>query len=187
MDGNNPPDGARNQTKPYLTIPNQTEPYQTVVGDIPPSAAAPAAEFNPFRLFEQEGFGTLTPIIVEQINDLVNDFGERWVNEAMKAARISGKRNLRYVAGILERYKSSGIDEPWTVKPTQQGRGKNGQFQKKPQIEIVQEGNSDVSFDKVYSGLVSAFKLTHNRLPTNAECAEIRRKAEEAMNLSLAN
>lgn len=97
---------------------------------------------NPFRMFEAEGFGTISSVISDQLNDFINDYGERWVCEAMRTSVIAGKRNLNYVRAILNRWKSEGIDEPWTKeKPlTSSGRfkgnrneGKSG----KQQIEIT--------------------------------------------------
>lgn len=76
---------------------------------------------NPFRLFESEGFGTISGIIREKLGDLIDDYGERWVCEAMKSSVFSGKRSLTYVNGILQRWKADGVDQPWTV-PFQPGR-----------------------------------------------------------------
>lgn len=69
--------------------------------------------FNPYRVFEQEGFGTISPVLKDQIDDLVSTYGDRWYQEAMKTAVVSGKRSLAYVNGILKRWKTEGIDEPW--------------------------------------------------------------------------
>jgi DnaD/phage-associated family protein len=181
-----PADGARNQTKPYLTIPNQTIPNQTGVGDTPPPAAAAPVELNPYRLFEQEGFGTITPIIADQLTDLANDFGDRWLIEAMKEARISGKRNLRYVTSILERYRSEGVDEPWRVK-RQSNRGANGKFVTKPKIGIIQADRSELkrpTVDQICNTLVVSFRFEHKREPTTEEMATIRRKAEEHLKMA---
>jgi len=71
---------------------------------------------NPFKLFVSEGFGTISYVIAEHIGMMIDDYGERWVVEAMKSASIQGVRTLRYVEGILKRYKSEGIDEPWKVE-----------------------------------------------------------------------
>jgi DnaD/phage-associated family protein len=71
---------------------------------------------NPFRLFESEGFGTLSATLGEKIGDFIDDYSERWVCEAMKEAAYYQKRNLPYVKSILDRYKTSGIDEPWNRK-----------------------------------------------------------------------
>lgn len=56
---------------------------------------------NPFQLFESEGFGTLTHVIAEKINSLIDEFGEIKVCEAMKESVISGVRNLNYTQRIL--------------------------------------------------------------------------------------
>ena len=71
-----------------------------------------------FAVFEQEGFGTLTTLLVDDINDAIETYSARWVIEAMREAARSNIRNWRYVLGILKRWKAEGIDEPWKgVKP----------------------------------------------------------------------
>lgn len=102
---------------------------------------------NPFRLFETEGFGMLTEVLGQKIGDLIDDFGERWVCEAMKEASFAGKRNLPYVKGILQRYRTSGIDEPWTLEKTtpkpQQYR--NYGKPQAPKMKVVKDdGNAPV-------------------------------------------
>lgn len=78
--------------------------------------SAPVPIENPFRLFESEGFGTLSATIGEKLGDFIDTYGERWVCEAMKDAAYHQKRSLPYVRSILERYRISGVDEPWTVE-----------------------------------------------------------------------
>jgi DnaD/phage-associated family protein len=56
---------------------------------------------NPFLFFEQEGFGTLSSFIGEQLGDLVDSYGETRVIEAMKESVLNGARNLKYVKAIL--------------------------------------------------------------------------------------
>lgn len=91
-------------------------------------------EINLFRLFENEGFGTISSVMADQITCLERDYGNRWVAEAMKAAVIAGKRTLRYVGGILKNWKSNGIDEPWKQENSPAtSKGRNG----KPKIEVV--------------------------------------------------
>ena len=63
-----------------------------------------------YRTFEQEGFGTISPIIAEKIEYMISDYSEPWVVEAMKVAVINGKRSINYVEGILKRWKANGID-----------------------------------------------------------------------------
>lgn len=59
------------------------------------------APINPFRFFEQEGFGTLSSFIGEQLGDLVDSYGETRVIEAMQESVLNGARNLKYVKAIL--------------------------------------------------------------------------------------
>jgi DnaD/phage-associated family protein len=68
---------------------------------------------NPFRLFENEGFGTISSMTSELLGDLIDTYSERWICEAMKIAVKKGKRNLGFVEGILKNWKADGIDEPW--------------------------------------------------------------------------
>lgn len=70
-----------------------------------------------FKTFEQEGFGTLSSLLVEDLNDLIDTYSAPWVIQAMHEAVKSGKRTLRYVNGILKNWKASGIDEPWNKEP----------------------------------------------------------------------
>ena len=101
--------GLPNQTKPYHTIPNHTITNTTINTD----GVVVVEQINPYRIFEQEGFGTISPVIKDQIDDLVETYGDRWYAEAMKRSVLSGKRSLAYVNGILKRWKAEGIDEPW--------------------------------------------------------------------------
>lgn len=64
---------------------------------------------NPFTIFEREGFGWITSIVTDQLNELIETYSEQWVCEAMKEAVISGVRTLRYVEAILKRWKTQGI------------------------------------------------------------------------------
>lgn len=60
-------------------------------------------------LFEELGFGSISPIIVEDIELLEKEYTEMWVIEALKEANAAGVRNLKYVIGILKNWKSKGF------------------------------------------------------------------------------
>ena len=60
-------------------------------------------------LFEELGFGSISPIIVEDIKLLEKEYTETWVIEALKEANAAGVRNLKYVIGILKNWKSKGF------------------------------------------------------------------------------
>lgn len=60
-------------------------------------------------LFEELGFGSISPIIVEDIELLEKEYTETWVIEALKEANAAGVRNLKYVIGILKNWKAKGF------------------------------------------------------------------------------
>lgn len=60
-------------------------------------------------LFEELGFGSINPIILEDIKLLEKEYTEIWVIEALKEANAAGVRNLKYVIGILKNWKSKGF------------------------------------------------------------------------------
>ena len=60
-------------------------------------------------LFEELGFGSISPIIVEDIKLLEKEYTETWVIEALKEANAAGVRNLKYVIGILKNWKAKGF------------------------------------------------------------------------------
>lgn len=69
-------------------------------------------------LFEELGFGSISPIILEDIKLLEKEYTETWVIEAFKEANAAGVRNLKYVIGILKNWKSKGFkaEKPQQVK-----------------------------------------------------------------------
>lgn len=56
---------------------------------------------NPFIFYEQEGFGTLSSFVGNQLGSLIDDFGEESVLEAMKETRLNGSNSLNYTKKIL--------------------------------------------------------------------------------------
>lgn len=71
----------------------------------------------------EENIGALTPMIADELEDLIQEHGATWVIEAIKIAAINGKRSLAYVRGILQRWKVDGYGTN-IVKHT--STGKNG-------------------------------------------------------------
>jgi DnaD/phage-associated family protein len=76
-----------------------------------------------FRVFEQEGFGTLSSVLVDDLRDMIDTYSAEWVIRAMHEAVRSGKRNLKYVGAILKRWKAEGVDTPWEVTKDAKPRG----------------------------------------------------------------
>lgn len=96
-----------------VTVCDAIEVEEELEKELKDSTTTAIAISNPFRLFESEGFGTLSSILGQKIGYMIDEYSERWVCEAMKEAAYYGKRSLPYVKGILDRYKTCGVDEPW--------------------------------------------------------------------------
>jgi len=87
-----------------------------------------ACNDNPFSLYEQATASTLTPILADRIGDLIDECedhrlrlppqangsqvtGADWVCHAIReAVESTNKFGLRYVAAILDRWRSEGYD-----------------------------------------------------------------------------
>ncbi|RKI45541.1 DnaD domain protein [Clostridium paraputrificum] len=71
-------------------------------------------------LFEELGFGSISPIILEDIKLLEKEYTETWVIEALKEASEQGIRNIKYVKGILKNWKARGFkaDKPQNKQQT---------------------------------------------------------------------
>ncbi|MCM3411253.1 DnaD domain-containing protein [Metabacillus litoralis] len=57
---------------------------------------------SPIQFFEENGFGTISPYISENIYLWVEDLSEELVIEAMKIAIENGSRNWKYVSAVLK-------------------------------------------------------------------------------------
>lgn len=62
--------------------------------------------------FETEGFGTLTELLAEEINALLNEFPVDWISDAMAVAVGANKRQIRYVRGVLVKWRADGRNAP---------------------------------------------------------------------------
>ena len=63
---------------------------------------------NNYYSFFENNIHPLTPYIAEELGDLADEHGEKWLTEAMKISAENGKRRLGYIRSILERWRSDG-------------------------------------------------------------------------------
>lgn len=68
-----------------------------------------------FEFYEQN-IGALTSYISDDLGNLIDDYGEAWVMDAMKEAVKNEKRKLSYFTAILKNWKSDGRSKK--SKPT---------------------------------------------------------------------
>ena len=66
---------------------------------------------NTYTLFEDEKFGKLTPLVADELADLIKTYGEPAVLDALRIAVLQNVRKLTYVRGILERQREEA-DRP---------------------------------------------------------------------------
>ena len=73
---------------------------------------------NPLQFYESSGFGTIAPMIVEQVDDWVKEFEQAGntkeeanilIIKAMEFGVIANARNWRYVNKILTNWKQRGL------------------------------------------------------------------------------
>lgn len=61
---------------------------------------------------EVNGFGMMTQILSDDVQDLLKEYPSAWILDAMKVAVSANKRTMRYVSGILKRWRADGRDPP---------------------------------------------------------------------------
>lgn len=75
----------------------------------------PAEEKRPnfITAWEQNGFGTISPMKIEQLDHWVSDFGgkEEIIVKAIELADDNGKRSYNYVEAILKNWENKGVKE----------------------------------------------------------------------------
>lgn len=77
---------------------------------------------NVFALFQDNGFGLLSPTIADMITGMESDYGSKWVEEAMIIAIKANSRNIRYVEGILKQWKAKGKSDKPQSKDNNHGK-----------------------------------------------------------------
>lgn len=118
--------GSHRATAPNQTAPNQTEPKQEeivsketsvtraevavslVTTEEPSSSSLDSVFGQVARLYESEGFGPLSDTVREQLVYLNDEFGADWLILGMKEAVLQNKRRLKYVAAVLQNWRSDG-------------------------------------------------------------------------------
>jgi DNA replication protein len=89
-----------------------------------PAPAAAEEIPNVFKLYE-ENIGMLTPMNSEELRDIEQQYPPEWIRDAIKEAVSYNKRNLRYIAKILENWSVEGRSDGTHQRDTKEtGPGK---------------------------------------------------------------
>ncbi|PMC60715.1 DNA replication protein DnaD [Finegoldia magna] len=63
------------------------------------------------KLYQDCGFGLITPYSANMLRDYMNEYSYEWVKEAIEIAEQNGVRTLAYIRGVLNK-KKAGADKP---------------------------------------------------------------------------
>lgn len=72
---------------------------------------APAEEKSVVRVWEEETRTPITPLVADELHDLVDTYGYGWVVDAIREAVTTlgpGRFNVKYIARILDRWQREG-------------------------------------------------------------------------------
>lgn len=94
---------------------------------------------NIIKIYE-ENFGTISPTAYDKLNDLVETYSDKYVEEAMKRAIFMNKKSLAYVSGILKQWKNKSWDE--IINEENKGK-KPDWLDKKIEKQIITDGEKE--------------------------------------------
>ena len=83
----------------------ELKPAGLKAGASAPGPAEPLPDI--FTLYEQN-IGMLTPMIADELRDALKLYPEDWIRDAIKEAVLHNKRNIKYIAKILQNWSVEG-------------------------------------------------------------------------------
>jgi DnaD/phage-associated family protein len=107
-------------------------PYSSNTNSIPSSASASASAdllsnalssreigvpkgeegFDIMRRLYEENIGIMTPLVADELKDLLRTYPVNWFEETVKEAVKANHRNLKYIKAILARWGEEGFKAP---------------------------------------------------------------------------
>lgn len=93
------------------------------------------------KLYQDCGFGLITPYSANMLRDYMNEYSYEWVKEAIEIAEQNGVRTLAYIRGVLNK-KKTGVDKP-------RNNFNKKQTYYRPKQEEVKQNNQFNSFTKM--------------------------------------
>ena len=93
------------------------------------------------KLYQDCGFGLITPYSANMLRDYMNEYSYEWVKEAIEIAEQNGVRTLAYIRGVLNK-KKTGADKP-------RNNFKKKETYYRPKQEEVKQNNQFNSFSKM--------------------------------------
>lgn len=97
---------------PAQSPPNRKEDNLKELLPPPESGSGLDEELSEVSTVYQENIGFISPIIADELKDLLDTYGKEWLKEAIVIAVKANKRKLNYVAGILNKWRIEGKGPP---------------------------------------------------------------------------
>lgn len=98
----------------YTSIPSITSSLTTTGGVDARKESDGFAEV--YTLYQNNIHPVASQIEADDIADMVRTYSAHWVEQAIKEAVRNSVRKLSYIKTILQRWHTSGVDEPWKEK-----------------------------------------------------------------------
>ena len=119
--GNNSVSGGRNAVNSGRNPQSRVKESKVKKSKVNKPDAFPPAEpaAAVFQTFEECGF-KISPHIAERLIEMMDDYSEDWVIEAIKRSADRGKKTISYIEGILRNWEQAGAIDGY--------RGQNGKY-----------------------------------------------------------
>lgn len=116
------------------------------------SSGSGKSEFNIYLYFQQRGFVSISPMMYQDINCLIEMYSIEEVKAAVDISDQNGKHSLSYVKGILEKRRANGGDKPKVNSHTKDkgsgfnnfsGRDHTEEFNKLQELVLLGQANEE--------------------------------------------
>ena len=119
------------------------------------------------KLYQDCGFGLITPYSANMIRDYMNEYSYEWVKEAIEIAEQNGVRTLAYIRGVLNK-KKAGVDKP------RNNYGKKQTYYRPKQNDEISEKSRNLN-----NKIISNFMEKTKKEEVNTNAIAMQRMQEE--------
>ena len=119
------------------------------------------------KLYQDCGFGLITPYSANMLRDYMNEYSYEWVKEAIEIAEQNGVRTLAYIRGVLNK-KKAGVDKP------RNNYGKKQTYYRPKQNDEISEESRNLN-----NKIISNFMEKTKKEEVNTNAIAMQRMQEE--------
>ena len=119
------------------------------------------------KLYQDCGFGLITPYSANMLRDYMNEYSYEWVKEAIEISEQNGVRTLAYIRGVLNK-KKAGTNKP-----------KNNYGKKQTYYRPKQGGEISEESRNLNNKIISNFMEKTKKEEVNTNAIAMQRMQEE--------